>query len=836
MNQFTNLFLMMLFVSSTMLYGQQQGEFVKFEPDLMEQPQAEVAPGTFPGDTMITTDADYDLQFEYPVGVGGGEAGIETDENYIYTTKWNGADFYRYETDGTYIGSFTIAGASAVRDLAYDGTYFYGGAAATTVFEMDFDTETLISTFTAPTAVRAIGYDEGADGFWANNWSTTITLFNRTGATLNTIPANGDESFYGFAYDPQGPYLWGYSQRAGSSQNLLYKYALPAGTFLEEFDVFPLLNLPVTGDIAGGLAFHFGIVPGTLSLIGMVQNVCIWGLELGIFTQHDVGIQEIVSPSSGIELTANEPVIIRIQNFGNVSQSNIPWEVTWTGETSGSFSGNLAGPLAAGEEVELNVGIADLSAFGTYFFEACTDLPNDYNPANDCKTKAVTNNEPGLCIENLYTSGCDYGDQLTSWGLANINVSYIPCAGTPPWYQNYMDLVHAVLPDETYVLTVTAGYSNTHFAVWVDWDNNLDFTTDEMILDDVCVDPNTPYTFDFVVPADIPPGDFVMRARTNWQNPATDPCATYSYGNCCDFIVFNDLMQTPARVQIIHNSADMAVEEVDVWLDEVKLLEDFAFRTATPFIDVPTGVEFTIAIQPPGSTSPEYPLWSQDYTFDFYETYLLIASGIVSPSGYDPVEPFDIYVFPFAREEATQASNTDLLAFHGSTDAPTITVWETGAGAGQIIDDFSYGDFAGYFELETQDYILASYSAPLASWGLEGAAITAVASGFLDPSNNSNGPAFGIWIALASGGDMIPLTVYPPPSAGNPPENLQAELIGDDAVMLTWELPMEDGEWYHWDSGTNFDGIGLTDGGTFGVAARPKWRCIHEVTRELRSH
>jgi len=53
-----------------------------------------------------------------------------------------------------------------------------------------------------------------------------------------------------------------------------------------------------------------------------------------------------------------------------------------------------------------------------------------------------------------------------------------------------MDLVHELTPGETYELSVTAGYGNTYFAVWVDWDNNLDLTADEMILDDVCTDEN----------------------------------------------------------------------------------------------------------------------------------------------------------------------------------------------------------------------------------------------------------------------------------------------------------------------------------------------------------
>ena len=120
------------------------------------------------------------------------------------------------------------------------------------------------------------------------------------------------------------------------------------------------------------------------------------------------------------------------------------------------------------------------------------------------------------------------------------------------------------------------------------------------------------------------------------------------------------------------------------------------------------------------------------------------------------------------REAATSGSNTDVLVHHGSTDAPTVDVFETGAGAGLIVDDISYSEFQGYLELPTADYVLqvqdetgttgvAAYDAPLSTLGLDGAAITVLASGFLDPSQNSDGPAFGLWVALASGGDLVPL-------------------------------------------------------------------------------
>lgn len=223
-----------------------------------------------------------------------------------------------------------------------------------------------------------------------------------------------------------------------------------------------------------------------------------------------------------------------------------------------------------------------------------------------------------------------------------------------------------------------------------------------------------------------------------------------------------------ARVQVIHNSADLAAKSVDIWLDDQLLLDDFQFRTASPFVDIPEDGVYTISVQPDNSTSSENPLWSKTFEFGKDNTYILIASGIVSPDGYNPSIPFDIYVYDMAREQANSMSMTDVLAFHGSTDAPTVDVVEVSVPAGTLIDNLSYAEYAGYLELAPADYILqlrdetgttpiAEFEAPLASLGLQGEAITLVASGFLNPSNNSEGEPFGLYAALASGGNLIPL-------------------------------------------------------------------------------
>jgi hypothetical protein len=126
-----------------------------------------------------------------------------------------------------------------------------------------------------------------------------------------------------------------------------------------------------------------------------------------------------------------------------------------------------------------------------------------------------------------------------------------------------------------------------------------------------------------------------------------------------------------------------------------------------------------------------------------------------------------------AREMASNPANSDVLVFHGSTDAPIVDVVETGVGAGTIVDNLAYGDFAGYLELMTDDYVLAirdetgtvtvaSYDAPLETLGLNGQAMAVIASGFLDPTMNNNGAAFGLFVALPSGGELVELPVHTP--------------------------------------------------------------------------
>jgi hypothetical protein len=218
--------------------------------------------------------AMWDLQFSFAPETGSGsvyEAGCEFDGTYFYAPDYNGPNFYQFDIGGNYITSFTITGVSSIRDLAYDGQYFYGGANAATIYQMDFATHTLIGTINAPDAVRDIAYDSTNDGFWIGNWATDIYLVGRDGTVIQTIPNPGLSSMYGFAYDPistGGPFLWIFDQVDGTQQMInqldIASGELTGVTHNVEDDLG-------NAGIAGGMFLTTDFVVGKLTLGGLSQ-------------------------------------------------------------------------------------------------------------------------------------------------------------------------------------------------------------------------------------------------------------------------------------------------------------------------------------------------------------------------------------------------------------------------------------------------------------------------------------------------------------------------------------------------------------------------------------
>lgn len=225
------------------------------------------------------------------------------------------------------------------------------------------------------------------------------------------------------------------------------------------------------------------------------------------------------------------------------------------------------------------------------------------------------------------------------------------------------------------------------------------------------------------------------------------------------------LFAQTARVQIIHNSADVAAEKVDIYLNDVLLLDNFEFRTATAFQDVPAEAPINIKVAPSNSVSSASFEYELNTTLTAGDTYILVADGIISSSGYTTNDNFSIEVFDMARETANSNGDTDILVHHGSIDTESVDINEL-SGPILLENNLGYSEFgSGYISLFSNPYtinltadddgaVLAEYTLNLFPT-YNNQAITLVASGFSDPSANSNGEPFGLFIATAAGGAMV---------------------------------------------------------------------------------
>lgn len=253
-----------------------------------------------------------------------------------------------------------------------------------------------------------------------------------------------------------------------------------------------------------------------------------------------------------------------------------------------------------------------------------------------------------------------------------------------------------------------------------------------------------------------------------------------------------ELKTESAKIQLIHNSGDIMLRRVDVYINDRLILKDFAFRTASQFLSITTSTPVSINIAPANSTSTDQSIYSVTTSLLPLYNYIIVIDGVSSRTEYTPRRPLKLNVYSKGRIISDDPNNIDLLFHHGSTDAPIVNIEETALPLGKIVGNTSYGQFAAnYLELPSIDYRIkinaipaiesvvrespadfGTFYLPLSTLGLRTNSVTLLTSGFVDPEKNSNGERFGLFLALPSGGNLLPLQLV---SLGN--QNFSAQNI-----------------------------------------------------------
>ncbi len=229
-----------------------------------------------------------DLFFSFPCIAFNGEFGIEKDRNEdeFYTTQWTGDSVAMYGIEGNLIDKFVIPGVSNIRDLAYDGVFFYGGTNDTVLYVMDYNTRTLVVAVEMPFKIQGIAFDEWDLVFWVCEEGSPIAYqIDASGANLGYIELEGYDSINitGLAFCDQycsySPTLWLSCQ--DGSRSLLIKYDIYGQQQVGyEIDLSTL----VSGDNqTGGLFFRGDF--NTSYISGIIQDELVFAFELDYANQ-----------------------------------------------------------------------------------------------------------------------------------------------------------------------------------------------------------------------------------------------------------------------------------------------------------------------------------------------------------------------------------------------------------------------------------------------------------------------------------------------------------------------------------------------------------------------
>lgn len=143
----------------------------------------------------------------------------------------------------------------------------------------------------------------------------------------------------------------------------------------------------------------------------------------------------------------------------------------------------------------------------------------------------------GYCLP--VPADCSYGDGFLSFDLADISNPNSGCS--PDGYGNFTEQATDLEQGGIYQLTMVTGYDEQYVSMWIDFNDDAVFSSDELVIVDEIVNTvGEPVEIEFTIPADANLGEHRLRAKTDWQIPSSDnPCGPpfSSYGETEDYTV-----------------------------------------------------------------------------------------------------------------------------------------------------------------------------------------------------------------------------------------------------------------------------------------------------------
>lgn len=245
---------------------------------------------------------------------------------------------------------------------------------------------------------------------------------------------------------------------------------------------------------------------------------------------NNIGLTSVISPAPEGQFTGEEEVTVTVHNFGTVAQSNfdVHYQIDDILVTE-----QVENAVEMDSSVQFTFSqTADLLTFGTYQFSTYTSLPEDAELSNDTISFEITSS---FCQPH---SNCETGCGFYVLQLGSID-TISECS--PTGYEDFTSVSTDLEIYGTNEMVVGTYCGNQYINVWIDFNDNFVFETDEVVVDNVKLPPGLPgnYIQDtmlLVIPEGANLGEHIMRLKANLANPVPDDgCEETVFGETEDY-------------------------------------------------------------------------------------------------------------------------------------------------------------------------------------------------------------------------------------------------------------------------------------------------------------
>ena len=448
-------------------------------------------------------------------------------------------------------GTITSLGPNGAGDFIAGGSWaegvWYGeeyGTGALYTIDPSSGAMNLVGYGSAPGGLNAMAYDPTTQTMYGcdyNGSSSGLYSVNLTnGATTYIGDVGAGLLVIGMACDASGNL---YAAELVTDILLSVNKATGAGTTIGSLGIginyaqdleYDNTNdvLYLAGYTSQGELYTVNPSTGACTYVGAFQGgaeMCGLAFEYNpVQYTNDVGIQSILSPTTGVNL-GNEVVTVRIKNFGTAAQSN--FDISYTLDGGAPVTATITTSIAGGATYDYTfAGTVDLSVYDTYEFVACTYLTGDENSVNNCKSKSVTNGPPVYCDASTTTED----EYISNVLFGSINNPSGWQGGVADYTAMFTTIEAGASEDMT--ITNPVPYAADLVSVWVDWNMDYTFGTDEQT--DLLNVGGTggSFTGAITVPAGTDNGDYRMRIRLMYST-SPNPCGSSTYGEVEDYTI-----------------------------------------------------------------------------------------------------------------------------------------------------------------------------------------------------------------------------------------------------------------------------------------------------------